>query len=254
MQKKGDYKMRFRLSNILWGIILLFAAVMLIVTQFSCFKNIGSTVSIGKLIAAVLLFALIVQCIITLHFSVLPFPVAALYFIFREPMNLPEIKIWILFLAAALVSIALGILFPKTIFYRHHGHRCCTKHGRHDHQAETEYGDAGNNPSFNINFGEVSRRLKADSLETVRLNCTFGSLEIFFDQVELNPEGAQAILACSFGSIKLFCPKNWQIIDRMNTSLGEVDIENRFTVPGETGPKLTLSGSVSLGSIEVRYI
>jgi predicted membrane protein len=114
--------------------------------------------------------------------------------------------------------------------------------------------NSDNNPSIKVNFGAISRSLKSDCLETVQLYCNFGALEVYFDKVMLNPNGAIANLNCSFGAIKLYIPKNWLIIDQLNCSLGGIDIDKNFTPQSENAPKITLTGSVSLGGIEVRYI
>jgi hypothetical protein len=119
---------------------------------------------------------------------------------------------------------------------------------------QTEIGNNDNNPSVSVNFGSVSRRLRADNLETVQLSCNFGALEVFFDQVELGPNGAEVILNCSFGAIELFFPKHWRIIDKLNCTLGGVDVDKGFTTSAENAPQITLTGSVSFGGIEVRFL
>jgi hypothetical protein len=95
--------------------------------------------------------------------------------------------------------------------------------------------------------------LNADSLETVRLSCNFGAMEIYFNQVELSPNGAEADINCSFGGIQLFIPKHWQVIDKLHCTLAGVNVKS-FTAPAENAPRLTLNGSVSLGGVEVKYI
>lgn len=238
--------MRSGFSKVFWGIFLLAAAAFVLMNQLYGFTNIG----IWSIILAALALAFIVQCIAQLNFASLPIPVALVYIIFRSPLGLPHIQTWTLILAAVLASIGLSILLPHKIWHVYHG-----KHdkGSCDHpQKLTESGDI-NNPSVNVNFGATSRHLYADSLESVQLCCSFGALEIYFDHVELNPNGADAIVNCSLGAIKLFIPQHWQINDRLNCSLGGVDIEKGFA-PAQNAPQLTLSGSVSLGGIEIRYL
>jgi hypothetical protein len=227
---------------------LLLAAVLVVVNQFDGFRNIGT----GSIIIAVAALAFLVQCMVNLHFTPLPIPLAALYVIFQAPLGLPYIKIWPLIAASVLAAIGLSVLFPR----RHYHGRKFRRYNQEGCHPRTRVEDGGNdnNPSVSVSFGGTTRHLHADSLETVRLNCHFGALELFFEQAELSPNGAEAILNCNFGSISLLVPKHWRIIDRLNCSLGGVDIDRRFSAPEENAPQLTLSGSVSLGSIEVRYI
>jgi len=120
-------------------------------------------------------------------------------------------------------------------------------------RASVETGDE-NNPSIGVSFGEVNRHLRASALETARLNCSFGAMEISFDRAELSPNGAEVMLNCSFGSIELFVPGHWHIIDQVDCAVGGVDIGKGFAAPADNAPRLTLSGKVSFGGIEVRSL
>jgi len=243
--------MRFRFSKLIWGTFLLLAAVLIIFNQVGGFANIG----VGSIIAAVLSLAVIVQCVATAHFAPLPIPIAVLYVIFQQPLELPYIKIWALILASVLASMGINTLLP-----RERRRNDCGKdndfrrtNDRHS-QARTEVGNLDDNPTVSVNFGSVDRRLHADNLETARLNCNFGALKIFFDQARPCQSGAEVIINCSFGGIELFVPKHWRVIDKVSCALGGVSINKIFNAPAENAPKLTLTGNVSLGGIDVRYI
>jgi len=238
--------MNLRFSKVMWGLVLLLAAAFVLTNNFVCFTNI----SIGKIVIAILALAFIVQCLARLHIAPLVIPLAVLYVVFRRELGLPEIQTWKLIAAAVLAFIGLGILIPG----RYHSCNKCNNSGESSEQKKipTE-GNKDNNPYVSVNFGAVSRSLNADSLETVRLSCNFGAMEIFFNQVELSPNGAEADISCSFGGIQLFIPKHWQVIDKLNCTLAGVDNKS-FTAPAENAPRLTLNGNVSLGGVEVKYI
>jgi len=240
--------MKIKFSNLIWGTFLLLAAAFLLFNQFDNFIDIG----IGSIIISVLAIIIIVQCIAHMSFFVLPVPLAVLYYIFQIPLNLPYVKLLILILASVLASIGLAVIFPWRKRYNHFNYKHSGRTS--EQQLCTEDINNDNNPSVNVNFGAISRRLHSDNLETVKLCCSFGALEIFLDKATLSPNGAAADLNCSFGAIKLFVPKNWNIIDRINCSLGGVDIDKNFDSSSENKIKLTLTGNVSLGGIEVRYI
>jgi len=240
--------MRNRSSNFFWGILLLAAAAFVLINQFNGFTSFGT----GRIIAAILALVFFVQCIANVNFAALPIPLAVWYFVFQPRCDLPYIQPKILVFAAVLAVIGLSILLPRR--YKHHNHGEYSRSGDHHPQMRTDYGNYDNNPVINVNFGSLSRRLHADGLKTVQLQCNFGALEIFFDQVDINPDGAEVMLNCSFGAIKLFIPKHWHVIDRIKCSLGSVDIDKSFTAPEEYAPQLTLSGSVSLGGIEIRFL
>jgi hypothetical protein len=233
-------------SKLFWGVLLLLAAALVLTNNFIGFADIG----IGSIIIAILALAFIAQCIARLHIAPLVIPIAVLYFIFWEPLGLPEIRTWKLAAAAALAFIGLNVLLPKKRCYN----QCNDSDGSGDQQKKipTE-GNNDNNPYVSVNFGAISRTLAADSLETARLSCNFGAMEIFFNHAELSPNGAELDISCSFGGIQLFIPRHWRVINKMNCALAGVDIKS-FSVPAENAPRLTLNGSVSLGGVEVKYI
>jgi len=242
--------MKFRFSNLIWGTFLLLAAVCIVFNQIDGFADIG----VGSIIATILSLAFIVQCIMRLRFAPLPIPFAVLYLVFQTPLELPYIRIWSLILASILASTGLAVLFPKKRRHNHGKDKHYSRSGSHRPQMQTENCANDNNPSVNVNFGSISKRLQANNLETVQLNCNFGALKVLFDEVELAPNGAEVILNCSFGAVELFIPKHWQVIDKLNCTLGGVDIDKRFINAAENAPQITLTGSVSIGGVEVRWV
>jgi hypothetical protein len=246
--------MKSKFSNFIWGVFLLLAAAFVLTNKFSN-KFIGfADIGVVGIVIAILALAFIVQCLARLHIAPIVIPLAVLYIIFRNPLTnlgLPEIQTWKLIVAAALAFIGLNILIPR-------GRRSCKQCNNPGGSGEQQQkipaeGNKDNNPYVGVNFGAVSRSLNADSLETLRLSCNFGAMEIYLNQVELSPNGAQADINCSFGGIQLFVPRHWQVIDRLHCTLAGVTIKS-FTAPAENAPRLTLNGSVSLGGVEVRYI
>jgi hypothetical protein len=244
------------ISNWLWGTLLLLAAAFVLANQFGGFINIG----IGSIIVTVLALLFIVQCIANLSFSALPIPLAVLYYVFSEPLGFPFIKLWTLLLAAVLATIGLAVVLPHRRIrsdgtqsgkykYKHY------KYSK-DHSVYSSEDEAGNdnNPSVSVKFGSVSRYLHSDCLETAHLYCNCGELEVFFDKAQLSPDGAVANCYCSLGSMTIFIPKHWHVIDELGCTLGGVEIDDRFAEPEENAPQLRIIGSVVLGAIEVRLV
>ena len=229
--------MKFKSSNVAWGVSLLLVAAFILVNQFSDFTDIG----LGSIIAIILALAFIAQCLVRLHFAPLPIPLAVLYLVLQTPLDLPAIRTWPMIAVAALAYIGLDMLLPKRRRY--------LRLKRSKVHVET---DDENNPSVSVTFGEVSRHLQAAALETARLDCSFGSMEIFLDRAELGPNGAEITVNCSFGAIELFVPGRWQVIDQVSCFAGGVDVGRGFAAPTDDAPRLTISGRISFGGIEVR--
>jgi len=231
-----------------WGLLFLLAAVFIVIRQFDNFINIG----IGSIIIALMALAFILHCIINLNFAPLPIPLAVLYYTFQLPFDWPYVQIYTLIVASILAWIGLSILLPKRYSNKFFYYKI--KHKKYDSSDDSQAAaetDFNNNPSVSVKFGETKRHLRAESLESAMLHCNFGALEIYFDQVVLNPNGAVIDLNCSFGAIELYVPRNWHVRDNINCSFGGVDIDKNFSPLAANVPQLTLTGSVSFGGIEV---
>ena len=230
--------------NWFWGIFFLLAAVYIIGMQFGSFAQIG----VLSIVASIFLIAIIVQSLVRLNFFGIFVPLALLYLIFRQPLGLVELSGWLLVLSAVFASIGFGLIFHRS------PNRTC--HSRHDskHYNATIENIDDNNPFTKVSFGEASKYLHADSLKSGQFILSFGSMQLFFDQATLSPDGAELFLDCSFGSMELYIPKHWKVTDNLNRNLGGVEFDARSIEPGENAPRLTLNGSVRLGNVEIHYI
>jgi len=242
--------MKHNNRNWFWGIFFLLAGVFVIASQLGSFGKLG----VWSILGTILLVSLIVHSLIEQNFIAMFLPVAFLYMIYRQPLDLPNVSPWILVLAALLTGIGCNILFrPFPKRWEHHTHKngyCGDTNGRCSETA----GIDDNNPYIKVSFSEASRYLHADALKSAQFFVSFGSLEVFFDQATLCPEGAEVYLDCSFGAIKLYIPKSWKVIDKTHVSLGGMENDIRMAHPAEDAPCLTLSGRVSLGGVEIQYI
>ena len=230
--------------NWFWGIFFILSAVFVIASQTNAFVQIG----VMSIFATVLLVALLIQSLANLNFFGMFLSLAFLYVIYRKPLGLIEISLWLLIMAALFASMGFSFLFHK--HPRKNAQWCCGREQFH-HTVET---DKDNNPGAKVSFGAISKYLHADRLKSGNFAVSFGALELFFDQVQLDPEGAELYLDCSMGAIKLYIPKHWSVIDKIQTGLGSVENDVRFAAPSENAPRLTLTGNVQLGSVEIHYI
>ncbi len=230
--------------NWFWGIFFILAAVSVIAIQTGSFVEIG----IQSLLLGAFLLAIIIASLIRLNAFGVFFPLAFLYMIFWQPLNIVYVDYWMVLLAALLVSIGFSIIFGK-----HHKYRSGCNGSKKDWNRTSESID-DNNPNISIRFGSAGKYLHADNLQGGRFDVSFGELEIFFDEVQLSPEGTEIYVNCSLGSLILNVPKQWRIKENIHVTLGELTNKVRQTNPEENAPNLTISGNLKLGNIEIRYI
>lgn len=234
--------------NLFWGLYFLLAAVFVIASQFASFL----TIDTWTIILTVLIAAVFIHSVVSLEFFGIFVPIALLYYIYQKPLteqnilHLPEISIWILLVAALLLTIGCCILFKK----KHHS---AFINFHHDGELSKEETD-DNNPNAHVRFGGCSNYLHGKEIQSGHFSVAFGALEIFMDQAQLHPDGAEFFFDCSFGAIELHVPRSWKVKDNLRVFLGGIENRTNNTILSDNAPTLTLSGNVSLGGIEIRYI
>ena len=234
----------------LWGIFFLLSAVFVIGSQTGAFGQIG----LLSIIATVFLFAILINSLIDLEFFGIFMSLAFLYMIYSGPLNLVPISPWMLILSGVLTSIGFSIIFKGSTFKYKHKRYYRHNDYKYENFAQTTENVDDNNPFLRVSFGSASKYLHADSLKSGNFSSSFGTLEVFFDQVQLNPDGAEIFVDCSFGEIKLFIPRDWNVIESVHVGLGSVKNKNRMASPDENAPKLNIVGNVQFGDVEINYI
>jgi len=284
------FNFKAKTSKVAWGFFWLLLAGLVLANYFGGFVTLG----VWSIIIAVIAIIVLFHCLISLSFASIPIPLAALYYIFQptlaEPLGLPEIPFWTLALVTLLVTIALHLMLPKRFRSGHYtvdvnfGSKNKRKRDKEENRfdlpiedvadvigdvadvivdgeytegnkrTKIEEGDDENNPYISVSFGGASRYLHSDCLESAELSCNFGSLEVFFDNVKLSPNGAEVNVSCSFGSIEIYVPSHWRVIDNLSASLGNAEVSRKLMSNDADAPTLRVTGNVSLGNVEVKRI
>jgi hypothetical protein len=246
--------------NWFWGTFLILAAVCVIGGSMNLFANFGTL----SIISIVVLLAVIVQsCIIKNFFGVF-IGVAGAYYIYQSVLGLPKISIWVLIVAVILLSCGFHMIFgsrpSKDMWYTKAYGETENWHRNDDENNKQGFGSVNvedmsdNHPYAKVNFGASCKYLHGTRIKSGEFYCHFGALEVFFDQAQLDSNGAEIFLDCSFGAIKLYIPATWQVYDSLNTSLGGVENNTKFSKVSVDAPKLTLKGNVNLGGVEIKYV
>ncbi|MGI6248933.1 MAG: hypothetical protein ACOYJX_05970 [Acutalibacteraceae bacterium] len=226
-------------KNIFWGFFLIISAALIVASQLTDFGRIGFV----SIIATVFFSALIINGIFSMEFFQIFTPMAFLYKIYEAPLNLPHIRLPILVLSALMVALGCTLLFRQLGKKK----RLTSSPNRADESVDSDY------PIIKVSKGASGRYLHADALRGGKISVSFGELEVYFDQVRLNPKGAELKLDCNFASLKLYIPRYWNVTEKITTTLGEVQNDLTQSQPVLTEPLLTLTGNVNLGSIKIIY-
>lgn len=229
-----------------WGIFFILSAVFVIASQITDFVKIG----VWSILGAILLLAILIDSIPRRNFFGIFIPLALIYEIFWQPLHLVKISVWLLLAAAVLAGIGFSLLFrprpPRWMPKKGHGHG--------DRFQQTCDTTDDNNPSAKVSFGACTKYLQSPALRSGQLYTSFGSLEVYLDQAQLSPEGAEFYIDCRFSSVKLYVPRFWKVESHLQTFLGSADIRDSGSPISSDAPCLTLSGNVSFGSVEIQYV
>lgn len=228
---------------ILWGCILLVAAALIIGGQFASFASI----SVWTIIASILLVVIFVESLLNFNYIFMLLVIAVLYILYRQPLGLPDVGIGYLILGALLGGLGLTLMFkpkpPKNVYFS-------------DERPITiiDGSESDNQPVARVSFSAGSRYLHAAALQNCRLTASFGALQVYFEEATLAGPRADVLIDCSFGAVKLYVPRDWQVVDNLRTAIGGVSNNVRNSTAGEGAPQLVLSGNVNFGAVEVYYV
>ena len=240
---------RFRKNrNWIAGILLLVLAVFIVVGQL----GITIPLSVGSVVLMLIAVYLLGSGIGERSFIKLPFAIALGYLALRNLDLVPHIATWATLVTALLTSIALGILFPQKFRFRGR------KRGRivtieNDQEVDTDR-SSDDNPNIDTRFGNVSRYLYSENLQTVTINSEFANTEIHFCAAKLSPDGATVYINAKFGNVNLYVPKEWDIQVKVGSSFGHVNIEEASEQLPEDAPMLVIEGNNAFGNTQVNRV
>ena len=240
---------RFRKNkNWIVGIVLLLLATFILVGQL----GIAIPISVGNIVLLLVAIYLLVSSMEERSFIKLSFVVALGYLVLRNLELVPHIATWAVLVTALLISIALGILFPKQFRFRgRKRRRTITIEG--DIEVDTDRNDE-DNPYIHTKFGNVSRYLHSQDLETLTIDSEFANTEIYFEQAKLSPDGATVYIRAKFGNVSLYVPKEWDVQVLVSSSFGHVNVEETSEPVASDAPKLIIEGSNAFGNTQVNRV
>lgn len=235
-------------KNLFWGLFFLVAAAVIIINQLGYFGTIG----LPSLILTVLLIPIIIASAVRLNFVGILFPAAFICIIYAKPWGIENLVPWPILLTALFGSVGLSIIFKKARFHVKYKKRGTPLKGEDINVSATTQTTEDNTFESRVSFSACSQYINSTSLQRAYLSCSFGAMQVYFDNAQLHPDGAVVEVNCSFGGMEIYIPKTWNVIDNIQSTLAGVDEKNRRT--GGDGPTLTLTGDVKFSGVEIIYV
>lgn len=105
--------------------------------------------------------------------------------------------------------------------------------------------------SVSATFSGRTRYVRSENFTYANLECSFGSLDVYFDEATFNPNGSEINIDCNFGAVKLYLPKNITVDNRVDVTFGSGAEDSSQFFDG--GPVVRITGDVNMGAIEIYY-
>lgn len=234
-------------ERVFWGLFFIVGAIAVVVNRLGFLGDL----SLWTVFFTVFLAAALIKSVVYRNASGILFSLALICILYAKPLGITAITPWPVLGAALLGSIGCSILFhPWRCRYswRHYPF-----HDRHqapgDFETETIEGKSIN---LKTSFSGSIKYINSDDFKTAYLDCSFGSMKVYFDNAVIQDGLATVTIDASFCGVELFIPKEWKVENRLSASFGGVEEKNRNISTGS--PILQLTGDVSFSGVTIIYI
>ncbi len=228
---KKEFKWEYgtkRSNGVFWGMILLLAAAMLIISGMGV--NLGNRLTVWRILLGAVCLGWMVERIAARQIPEAVLPLALLGVIFQPVilnlMGREEMRVineWLIIGAGFLVMIGLKLIFPST-------RRFTTK---------------------NKKVGTSSIYLDAADMADARIHDNLGSVQVFVTNIESYAGNGKITVTDNLGQVILHIPQSWMFVLDTHDNLGQVEAPER----GEGVYTNTVRVEVydNLGRVEITY-
>jgi hypothetical protein len=231
-----------KMSKIFFGLLVIGAGILLLFSAL----GIGAEYDAVRIIGSLLLLAVAIASITRFHFVLFFIPLALIVYLWRLPIGMPDLNIWLLLGAAALLGIGLSVIVHKKHKFEMHPKK------RDDIGRTEETLNENELVSIDASWGEHIKYVHASNLKKAQIKSSFASTKVYFDQSQISPDGLEIHVNVSFSELVLNVPQSWVIDNRISVFAG--DVAN--VAPNREGKpvNVTLTGDVNLAEVRVIYV
>lgn len=244
-----------KVRKIFWGLFFILAAVLIVLSTI----NLLPAISLFTLICTIFLAGIIIESVIQVNFTGILFSLAFLGILYAEPLNITALTPWPILAVALLGSIGLSIMFGS----HRHCFYCYSDYNNIKNDEEDETKEKVNIASddevidIKTNMGASIKYINTDNFKVANINCSFGGVKVYFDRAVIKGNNAKININASFSGIELYIPREWKIVNNLNSILSGVDEKNKIYVSKkspENEKKVIIEGTCNLSGVEIIYI
>lgn len=252
--------MKNNFSRILWGVGLLAAAVLLVVSQLGL---LSFKIGFWMIILTVIFVACLIKGLLDRSIYVSVFSIAFLVITYAGPLGIKKLlSAWMILFIALLVSIGLSLLFKRSVkptitiqksFDWSSGDEDAEANAQPKHRvSHQDIIEDGDNIVINQKIaGDSSRYIHSQHLQSITLDASFGNANIYLDDAKAAGDTVILNLTASMGNVNLYIPLSWELENQLSVSLGNVIVKGKSN---GGGPTLVLKGRANMGNVVINYM
>lgn len=234
--------------NVIWGALFLIGAVALLVNKLGFLNLLLGGMSFFQIVITVFLVGVLVKGMAKHSFGQILFSIAFIIIVNDEVLHMEALTPMPVLGAALLGTIGLNLMFPRV---RSGYGRQLTVNGREIIALKTEKNHEGGRMRHENCFGDSVKYVSGE-ISRVKLENSFGSLQVYFTDAQLKEGTAEVIVENSFGSTILYIPADWKVIMNVDNSFGGTNERGQCNPEGSL--VLYVKGEVAFGRLQIRYI
>lgn len=229
-------------ERIYWGALFILASIALIINKLGYFSD----VNMFSIVATIFLVGIMIKSIMHVNFSGIFFPLAFICIIYDKQLGITELTPWTVLIAALLGTIGFSIIFHKPSKWNN------KKINWDSDEFEIIDIEDESHVRLETSFASSIKYVNTDKFKQANLECSFGSMKVYFDNAILDEGKGIVKLEASFSVVELYIPKTWTVEDRSNVSFGGINEKNRNE--GTPDNTLVIVGDISFSGVDIIYV
>lgn len=218
--------------NIFWGLAFIAVAAIFLLDAI----NISIEIPFIRIALGIICLAWGISSVLKLHLGQFTFSIAFLIMLFEKELahlmgrsDENIISNVMLLIASGLLAIGFKLLFPKNKVNTS-GKKILSKR-----------------KSKNV-FSSAVKYLDCSDLYDEGVSNSFGSFDVYFQNLDCYPGGATLVVDNSFGELNLYLPSTWNVKVKVSNSFGHI---NTYGNNNPEGKEFNIVGNNSFGETNI---
>ena len=208
-----------RKHNILPGLTLILVAVVMMGSAVGLIPDIPWF----KLLVSIMFASWSIKSLFKLDFFGMLFPASIIAWIFEKELMIEHLAPFPLVVAAILLGVGLNMIFGKKAIVQFNYGNGKMGAATMDDVRKEEWQDGRTVVLENL-FNSTSKYVNSASFSSAKLENTFGSANVYFDNATIFNGEATINLENNFGRMNIYLPGKWRATIHQESAFGHVSI------------------------------